>query len=267
MPSGRRARVHRFVRDHLGLDVRVVPRSGRRPDKGFGGAKRLAVQGDRVFNEIVDTALVRSGYHQSLSRDSLYNLVQALTMTAGVEGLVAECGVYRGLSAYTLCSYLRQENDSFTGAGFHVFDSFEGISEPTPADELEAGSRLGDLPRGKGILSASLATVQEALKEFPGIGFHKGWIPASFVGAPEGPYRFVHLDVDLHDPIRDSLEFFHPRLAPGGVIVCDDFGSLRWPGVEVAVRAFCAAGSVAVLPLASGQAVVFGRGRRLPTDR
>lgn len=41
-------------------------------------------------------------------------------------------------------------------------------------------------------------------------------------------------------------------------MVCDDYGSVRWPGAGTAVDNFCSASNVPLLRLASGQAMIFG---------
>ena len=48
-------------------------------------------------------------------------------------------------------------------------------------------------------------------------------------------FALVHIDVDLHAPTRDSLEFFYPRMSEGGVIIVDDYGSSLCPGATLAV--------------------------------
>jgi O-methyltransferase len=77
--------------------------------------------------------------------------------------------------------------------------------------------------------------VKEALGAFPRIEFFPGWIPGAFPDEPGARYRFVHLDVDVYQPTRDSLDYFYPRLVPGGMIVCDDYG---WPGARKAIEEF-----------------------------
>jgi hypothetical protein len=55
---------------------------------------------------------------------------------------------------------------------------------------------------------------------------------------PEREYGLVHLDVDLYQPTLDSLRYFGPRLAAGGVLIVDDFGSPTCPGIAEAVREY-----------------------------
>lgn len=173
-------------------------------------------------------------------RARFQSLVRLLTETDGVDGAIAECGCYKGLSSHLMCSTLRTRDAEYRGAGYHIFDSFKGLSPPTLEDDVPE-----DFARAKkiesmcveGAFAASLAEVRRNLAEFPAIEFHAGWIPLTFQGLPERSYRFVHVDVDLYDPTIDSFEYFYPRLAPGGMIVSDDYG---WPGARQALEDFCA---------------------------
>ena len=77
-----------------------------------------------------------------------------------------------------------------------------------------------------------------ALSAFNFVTFHKGWIPERFSDVKEKTFSLVNLDLDLYQPIKDSLSFFFPRLSNGGVIVIDDYGTTDWPGVTRAVDHF-----------------------------
>ena len=76
--------------------------------------------------------------------------------------------------------------------------------------------------------------MRSRLAEFPNISYYKGWIPERFREVESLRFSFVHVDVDLEQPTRDSLEFFYPRLSPGGVLLCDDYGSSLCPGATSA---------------------------------
>ena len=214
---------------------------------------------DQQFRDVVAEGVRRSrsgpadgGEGSVRITQRLYNLAQMVELTKGVSGLVGECGCYRGLSAYLLSRYLQAENPSYDGAPLHVFDSFQGLS-PLGDHDTKRDPRVT-----AGMFAASLDEVRQTLADFPGITYHPGWIPESLTGAPDGPYRLVHVDLDLHDPTRAALEFFYPRLAPGGALVCDDFGSVRWPGARTAVEGFCSETGARLLRLSSGQALVLG---------
>lgn len=189
-------------------------------------------------------------------RARFHHLYRLLGETLALEGDVAECGCYRGLSTHLLLGRLRLADRAYAGRGFHVFDSFEGLSEPS-AEDIPAGDdpnseRVRRMCQ-RGWFAAPLEGVRRSLAEFPGTSFHPGWIPQSFAGLPERRYRFVHLDLDLHDPTLGALEYFFPRLVPGAIVVCDDYS---WPGERKAIEDFCARRGVAFSSTQHGQAVL-----------
>ena len=69
-------------------------------------------------------------------------------------------------------------------------------------------------------------------------------------------FSFVHIDVDLYEPTHDSLSFFYERLVPGGIIVCDDYGSEACPGAYKACNDFIADKPEEIVHLTGGQGVI-----------
>jgi hypothetical protein len=171
-------------------------------------------------------------------RDRFRSLVREFGRTLALEGCVAECGCFRGLSSFLLCSRQRQHDARFDGTGYEIYDSFCGLSEPQPEDAPAAQSdpiAVGSLRTG--YFAFPLEEVQRALAAFPGISYGAGWIPTAFP-SDERRYRFAHVDVDLYQPTKASLEYFWPRLGRGGIMVCDDY---NWDGARRAVEEFSAA--------------------------
>jgi hypothetical protein len=173
-----------------------------------------------------------------LPADRRFALRELLRLVARVPGDTAECGVYKGASSWFICDGLRRTH--------HGFDSFEGLSAPTGAD--------GAYWQG-GDLRASEATVAELLAPFDA-RLYRGWIPERFDEVADRRFSFVHVDVDLYEPTRDSFAFFYPRLAPGGILLCDDYGFTTCPGARRAVDEFMVDKPEAVVHLPTGQGLV-----------
>jgi O-methyltransferase len=174
-------------------------------------------------------------------RDRFRRLLQEFAPTLRLCGLVAECGCAGGLSSFLLCSRLKQQDPRFDGGGYEIYDSFQGLSEPRAEDEPEpGGDRLAAQSLLAGKFAFPLEYVQNSLAAFPRIRYGPGWIPAAFP-KDGGRYRFVHVDVDLYQPTKASLEYFWPLLVPGGVMVCDDY---NWSGAKRAVAEFAAQAGV-----------------------
>jgi predicted O-methyltransferase YrrM len=171
--------------------------------------------------------LRKFGEEKGFNAHRRYALQQLLRLTAGCPGDTAECGVFQGAS-----SYLIAEANRLRGRGerHHGFDSFEGLSRPRACDGDYWTE--GALSSGEGVARRNLSEYGDA------VSLYSGWIPDRFSEVADLAFRFVHIDVDLHDPTRACLEFFYPRLVPGGVLVCDDYLFLSCPGATIAVDQF-----------------------------
>lgn len=205
--------------------------------------KSLSFESDETFKSIFRAGVMASGspHNPEIVPQRMYNAMQFLRHSLDLDGDAVECGSFRGLSSYVFCNYIRLANPDFTGAGYHIFDSFQGLSRPSPEDFIanqEYGA-VGHPCLPAGAFHGSLETVKTTLREYPQIEYHVGWIPQSFAGLTEGKYKFVHLDLDLYDPIKGAVEYFYPRMVKGGVIVIDEYGFPRWPGAQKAVDELC----------------------------
>lgn len=185
-------------------------------------------------------------------RDRFRSLLKQFDRTVALDGRVAECGCFRGLSSYLLCARLRARDKGFDGSGYEIYDSFEGLSAPTDEDNPAGAEELVAVSTRPGKFAHPLEEVRRSLSAFPGITYGAGWIPNAFP-VDERRYRFVHVDVDLYQPTKDSFEHFWPRLVPGGVIVCDDF---NWPGARRAIEEFAADAGAAFSVSPSNQAIL-----------
>lgn len=176
-------------------------------------------------------------------------------------GARAECGVFQGTSALLLCRAARAADAGHRGAGLHLVDSFQGLSEPGQPDLVDLPGSAGGSRHlaGAGALAGSLDTARRALAEFPEVTFHPGWIPQVFAELPDTRWSFVHADVDLYGPTYAVLEYFYPRLLPDGVIICDDYGSPTFPGAYRAWNRYCDEQGIPFVVLDTGQSVILKR--------
>jgi len=140
-------------------------------------------------------------------------------------GDFAEVGVFRGGSARFLCE----------GKGdttLRLFDTFAGLPEGSEKD--------GNIFR-KSQYACSRPAVENYLKDFENIQYYEGLFPDSTEGVDEvhaARYSLAHFDVDLYDGTLACLEFFYPRMLPGGVMITHDYSILA--GVKQAFDEFFA---------------------------
>ncbi len=208
------------------------------PKYKFAEFGRLYLE-DREFLSIYESFEGTRNYH---SLDRKYALAQLQLLTRAVPGDTVECGVFQGASSYVICRGSR-------GTDKHhlIFDSFEGLSRPESDDG--AYWQPGDLACAEDKVRARLA-------DFHFVEYFKGWIPSRFQEVADRKFSFVHLDVDLYQPTKDSLHFFYPRLSPGGLLICDDYGFVTCPGSKKALDEFFADKQEKVVMLPTGQGFI-----------
>lgn len=191
---------------------------------------------------------------------SALNLARYFLYSLEIEGARAECGVFKGFSALLVSKVAAAKLGKFTGAGFHLIDSFAGFAQPRRDDfipvRLEPGKAAMAPLFGAGGAAVPLEHVAKVLRRYPDISFHKGFIPGVFSDLPEKQWAFVHIDVDLYEPTLASLEYFYPRMKKGGIILCDDYGSRVFPGARKAWGAYCEAIGIPFIVLETGQSVI-----------
>lgn len=179
--------------------------------------------------------------------DRAYVLRELCLRSLRLEGDVAECGVYRGGTAYLLADTIARH--AKRPVHLDLFDTFAGM--PKSADDDPSAHREGDFG------DTSLAGVQAFLEAFEAVSFHPGLIPETFVGLPRQRFALVHVDVDLYGSVRDCCAFFYPRLVAGGVMVFDDYGFPHYrDAARRAVDEFFADTPERPLVLATGQCLV-----------
>lgn len=154
-------------------------------------------------------------------------------------GDIAEVGVYAGSTAKVICEAKGDKK-------FHLCDTFEGLPEPGE-DEKKVEK--------KGRYFCSIESIQEYLKQYPNLEYHKGFCPASVEGKlDDTKFCFVHLDVDLYESTKQCLEYFFPRLIPGGVLLSHDYSILE--GVKKAFSEFCDGRTEQVIEMPTTQAML-----------
>jgi hypothetical protein len=93
------------------------------------------------------------------------------------------------------------------------------------------------------------------LADYPQVTYHPGLFPESAADVPEQQYCLAHFDVDLYDSTLACLEYFYPRMIPGGVMLSHDYGILA--GVEQAFQEFFADKPEGIIEQPTTQCLVF----------
>jgi O-methyltransferase len=184
--------------------------------------------------------LVKFEENKGFNAHRKHAIQQLMRLIEGVPGDTAECGVYKGCSSYIM---LHANAKSPFERDHHIFDSFEGLSQPADCDGTFWTSND---------LSVSQSTVENNLADFDRVHFYKAWIPQRFIDVATKTFAFVHVDVDLYEPTLESIRFFYDKMNPGGIFVCDDYGFKTCPGATLAVQEFLASKPEKMISLAGG---------------
>ncbi len=153
-----------------------------------------------------------------------------------VVGAFAELGVYKGDTAEII-------NAMDPDRVIHLFDTFEGFQQRDLDNEVGKAATYTT----HNFADTSIERVQSRLNS-NGYKFHKGYFPESTKGLENIEYALVSMDVDLYNPTVAGLEYFYPRLTPGGVIIVHDYNP-DWPGIMKAVDDFSKTISSPIVPL------------------
>jgi hypothetical protein len=182
------------------------------------------------------------------SNEKLFGLIQATRYIVGhhIPGDVVECGVWRGGSMHAVARTLLEAGD--TSRELYLFDTFEGMTEPTELDVRRDGKAAADLLAAQDKSTfvwalASLDDVQAGLAQvaYPEDRLHYvvGKVEHTVPGELPERISILRLDTDWYESTKHELEHAYSRLSPGGVLIIDDYA--HWAGSKKATDEFVAA--------------------------
>lgn len=155
--------------------------------------------------------------------EALY-LIEYLHRSLRSAGDICEFGVAQGFTSALIANEI-----ATTDRVLWLYDSFEGLSRPSPRDELinDIESR-GLMERYEGAFAYTETCVRSRLEsiEFPldRLRIVRGFIgEATTSQSLPDKVSFAYLDMDLYEPTRIALALVHERLQPSGVIMIDDY--------------------------------------------
>lgn len=154
---------------------------------------------------------------------------------SNVDGCVVECGVWRGGMTAALVSVLGAHRKYF------LFDSFEGLPPAKPVDGAAALRWQRDT-QSAGYYdncSAGEEFARRAMMLSGAASFYliKGWFEKTLSDfSPPEPIALLRLDGDWYDSTLVCLERLFEHVAPGGMIILDDY--YTWDGCSRALHDF-----------------------------
>ena len=224
MPLWCKRFVERYVRalqKRAGVEIfRRRPRYHYVPDYyGCKAEKSIDIRDLAIFGESAKEVIEQK--RTLLYYDRLFSIFQLLVDLKRRHGNaehtnLAEIGVYKGGSSYFIASVVQKIH--FPGARVQCFDTFEGHATEDLSIEKDQKRKPSDFS------DTEFEEVKSYLSRFENVKVYKGSFQDTCEEVSSGTFHFVHVDVDLYEPTRFILDFFHSRLALGGVFIIDDYG-------------------------------------------
>jgi len=177
---------------------------------------------DKVFGALLKQI---DGY-SVVGRERCSILYQLVKHAIGMEGDIAEVGVYKGGTAKLIAKVAAE-----TTKTVHLFDTFSGMP---PTDITK------DLHKKRDFSDAPLDDVKMYLKDCSNVRFYPGFFPDTSDAVSNLQFCFVHIDVDIYKSVVDCCGFFYPRMVKGGIMIFDDYGFSSCPGAKRAIDEFFA---------------------------
>lgn len=170
----------------------------------------------------------------------------AASYAAKIPGDFVECGVNKGWLSQTICRYL---DFNSLGKSFYLFDTFNGIpSEQITASEAERAA-LHHYPD-------CFEEARRSFSEFPKAKLVRGKIPGTLNDAVIEKVSYLSIDMNIEKPERDAIEFFWPKIVPGGVVVLDDYAFGGYEKQHDSMDEFAEKVGANILTLPTGQGLI-----------
>lgn len=207
-----------------------------RPAKALG----YSIQRRDELLESIPADYQMSPYLPRVDRGALHrylNFADQLQAVRNVDGDIVECGVSIGHGALLfllLSDYLGRPRD------YWGFDSFEGFPEPVEKDEVTP------IP-GRGFWASPPEIVYRVLRDGrvgedvidSRVHLVKGLFDKT-LPTYGGRIALLHLDCDLYESYKAPLATLFDKVAPGAIIMFDEYRDSRWPGATKAIDEFFA---------------------------
>jgi O-methyltransferase len=186
--------------------------------------------------------------------EATYDAVLA-TRERGLSGSIVECGVARGGSAALMAL---SEARTVSHRKIWLFDSYEGLPEPTADDHRDSvtGRHIRPLPKGSCL--GTFDQVSELLFDTLNLDRNKitlvkGWfentLPPSRTSV--GAISVLRIDADWYESVKCCFENLYDQVVPGGYVIIDDYGSCF--GAQKAVDEFLLKRGLTVEMVADGR--------------
>ncbi|MEX2597046.1 MAG: TylF/MycF/NovP-related O-methyltransferase [Salibacteraceae bacterium] len=160
--------------------------------------------------------------------------------SAHLRGEIVECGVFKGNSLFRWIKF----RDLFENAMSRKIIAFDMFGEFPETDyEPDKRKRNEFIKETRGGVGISINEIEQILKSqqlYQNIQLVKGNLLETLhmylQKNDELKISLLHIDVDIYEATKVSLELLFPHVVKGGVVILDDYGA--FPGANKAIDAY-----------------------------
>jgi O-methyltransferase len=148
-----------------------------------------------------------------------YELFSLAKQTSHLNGSYLEVGVWRGGSAFVISQAIAGQHH------LYLADTFHGVAKTTANDTSYKDGDHSDTSKNlveNYLLKRQVSNFTIIEGVFPESGFDK---------LKRESFSFVHIDVDVYQSVRESMDFLSSRILKGGIVILDDCGFYGCEGV------------------------------------
>lgn len=186
------------------------------------------------------------------SPERIVSLIRAVNYIEenNIEGSIVECGVWKGGSMMAALLAMKEQ-----GREIFLYDTFEGMSEPTKDDESYKNESAKDAFLNKDDYWKRIecySTLDEVEHNIFSIGYPKtkinfiqGKVEETIPGTIPEKIAILRLDTDWYESTMHEMVHLFPKLVKGGVIIIDDYG--HWKGCKKAVDEYISDNNIKLL--------------------
>ncbi|RYF77836.1 MAG: macrocin O-methyltransferase, partial [Chitinophagaceae bacterium] len=162
---------------------------------------------------------------------ALYNAVRYV-LDKNIEGDFVECGVWKGGSSMMMAALLAKAG--VTNRKIILYDTYEGMSEPTEADKDSTGETAAQLLQQQAKEDAASVWCYSSFDEVKS-NLQKAGLPEDNIimiqgkvedtipeNIPAQKIALLRLDTDWYESTKHELIHLYPLLTANGILIIDD---------------------------------------------
>lgn len=165
-----------------------------------------------------------------------------------IDGDFVECGVNKGGNARMIIEYLGNQSGL---RNFFLLDTFDGFSEELLSpEELARVAASYHYPN-------CLEDVRRTFAPYPFVKIIPGTVPATLSEIQSQRIAFLSIDMNCVAPEIEAITYLWDRVAPGAIIILDDYGFSRHHLQKDAFDRFAEEKNIMIMSLPTGQGLIF----------